>query len=344
MELIKKINWDEYLFRCSQLSKINTGVIGFPESKEKRIIELVNERDTGINKNGNKIKFTEKKQKEYEKLVIEKLNPSLPKTLTSEIKKIWRAERHNRNFTFTNKYVQKGIKQEEEGITVYQEYRKKVLGLNSYFTKNTERLYSKYFSGEPDLSLGNDVKNCKQGFDIKCSWSLESFPFFDDKLEGSYESQNDGYMELTGAESWITAHILVNATETLLNNEKNKYFYAMGSPNDESEEFQAYLIKAKEVERMLIFDYDRFIERNPGHLLEYTRDEWMNTINPVTGVKGLDIPLEFRVVERLVERNESRIDKLKDRVIVGRKELKRIDTEMNAHFESLKNRLITQTV
>jgi hypothetical protein len=313
-------DFNNLLFRASQVSLICTGKIGLTETQDFKLKELSKEKETGLNSNGNKVKWTPNKQSELEKLISEKKEPSLPKTLLTEVRKIYRSEIHNRNFNFTNKYTQKGTRQEEEAITLYQMYlmskNYKVL-----FTKNKERLSNTYITGMPDL-IPIVLNGKKTGFDTKCSWELETFPFEHDELDAIYEYQNQSYMWLTGAEEWITVYALVNIHETGLHNEKLKYWYAMETPQDAADKYyDDYIEKCKELERRLIFDYDRFKLHFPKHDLETSRDEWMETINPFTGLKGYDMVLKDRIIEKKSVFDQDKINFIKERIDVCRKEL-----------------------
>jgi len=310
--------FQEYQFRASQNHLLMGGTIGITEEQEKRITALVSERETGLNNNGNKCKWTENKIKELEKLDYNQKNPELPKTMQNELRKIHRSETFNRNFPFTNRYLQKGIDQEKEATGDLNDYIIQELGINCFLDTNTVRLFNKYFQGLPDINpLIFKGKNC--GFDTKCSWSLDTFPYSGDALDAVYEYQNQTYMDLSGAEMWITAYVLVNCTEQGVFNEKNKHFYALGMPGDaEHKNWDALIVKYREVEKMLIFDYDRFIALNPYHQIEYTRTEWMNELNPVTGELGLDIPLKNRVVLKESFKNEKVLEEMRDRVKAAR--------------------------
>ena len=190
---MKKTNWDKYEFRCSQLHKIMTGTINLSEDYSKQIKYLEEERDKGINNSGNKVKWTTTKQEKLESLISKKNKPwheLLPQTMKTELREIHRMEKYNRTFSFTNKETQKGIAQEEEGITILQTYRKDVLGIMTYFTKNTKRKHNGFISGESDLTDTNNFDDCKEGFDIKCPWSLKTFPYKSDLLNFNYELQN----------------------------------------------------------------------------------------------------------------------------------------------------------
>ena len=320
------IDWNTYKFRASQCHKLLTGSLPNKNEFDKRILELENERDYLVNANGNKVKWTVNKAIELDKLIEKKNTPYfqlLPKTMTSELRKIHRAETFNRNFSFTNKYVQKGIAQEEEAISVYQLYRKKVKGINTFFINNKKRLSNDYTSGEADLTDTNDFENCNEGFDTKCSWELETFPFKGDKLDPIYEPQNQDYMWISGAKKWTTVPVLVNVTEDLLHKEKQKWFFALGLHDTEnkSDEKIAKLQEdesklKKELEIRLIFDYDRFVKVNLGHQMEISRKEWFEN--------GYDIPLEERVVEKESFYDQFFIDDLKQRIEVSRDYLKHL--------------------
>jgi hypothetical protein len=325
------MDFSNYLFRASQSYYLMVGNIGLSPSQkvelEGYLARKIGALEGGNDENGKPYKklTTNMEQKVIELLEIKK-NKELPKTMKTELRKIYRAERFKRNFSFTNKYVQKGIQQEEDGVTVYQDFRNKVRKIRTYFKTGVGtkiRLNNEWFTGEPDLVDTNDFKNCKEGFDIKCAWELDTFPFDEDELVLQYQSQNQVYMNLTGAGKWTTATVLVNTTEHLLNNEKLKWYYAIQMHNDaewtdeKREQMETvYKDKCIELEVKLIFDYDKFVSDNPGHLLEISKKEWF--------ANGYDIPLVNRVIEKVVFKDEDFINKLKERVIVSRKYLQKL--------------------
>ena len=309
------MDFSNYLFRASQLSKLTVGNIGLSEAQGKRISELEYERDKGINLNGNKVKWTNNKNDEYKKLIKIRDEEPIPKTLQTELRKIHRAEKYNRTFSFTNKYVQKGILMEEDGITVYNHWCLK-MGRKVFFKKNDKRLYNEFISGEPDLCDSNDIENCEEGFDIKCSWDLDTFPFNGDKLDKSYEYQNQGYLWLTGAKRWKTVYVLVNAPDHLIHNEKQKIYYGLGAPVDGSELYNKYIQLCKEIEQRMIFNRAEFEKRFPLFDWETTKEEWEEG--------GFDIPIEDRVIEKDTTPNQELIDDLKERIKFSRQYLNKL--------------------
>lgn len=305
------MDFSEYKFRASLSSKLVVGTIGVTPEQETEIKLLENERDTGINANGNKIKWTPTKKDKLEKLIYNKENPSLPKTMETELRKIFRSMKYNRKFLFTNKYTKKGISQEEESFTTYQEWLKEVKDIKTFLKNNKDQLADDFFTGETDSH--KDFHNLfGYGFDIKTSWSLETFPFKEDDLDKDYEWQNLVYMHLTGIKKWKTVHVLVNATESALHNEKMKYFYAYDMDKSDRNE-EKYNEVCQDLEKLHIVDYNKFVFYYPGHDLVTSKDEWFGN--------DLDIPLKDRVVEKTVLYDESKINFLKERVVIARKYL-----------------------
>ena len=299
----KQIDFSDYKFRSSQMHFLMVGNIGLSDKEQIDLKILLDRKNEGIKP------LTATMQLNLEKLLDKEKSKELPKTMQTELRKIHRAETYNRNFSFTNKYVQKGLKEEDEAITTYMNYRN-ANGNRTFFMKNDTRLFNDWISGEPDLGENKPIDQWEEGWDIKCSWDLSSFPFPEDKLINNYVYQNMAYMWLTGAKKWTTVSVLVNGSERLINNEKQKWYYALDAPDQSDKYFEEYIAKCREIERMMIFDYDRFVKLNPGHLLEIQKDEWHG--------EGFDIPLEDRIIEKTVERDESVIEEMKNRITIAR--------------------------
>ena len=299
-----------YKVRASQSHFLDVGTIGVTENQDQEISDLLYEQEHGVNVNGNKVKWTDNKKIKLAELQSKKANQELPQTMKTELRKIHRAEKFNRNFVFTNKFVQKGLSEEEEAITTYINYRKKVLGIRTHFVNNKDRLFNDFFQGETDINPF-DYNGLSCGADTKCSWSLDSFPYPEDELDHRYECQNQVYIDLNNADMWITAYVLVNASEDLVHKEKQKWFYALQMPGDvEHKYWNEYVKKSREVEKMMIFDYDRFVELNPYHVMEYSRAEWF--------AEGNDIPLQNRVCEKISMKDPEKIQRLRDRATIAR--------------------------
>ena len=104
----------------------------------------------------------------------------------------------------TSKYLDKGIAVEAKAL----ERVSKVLGKE--VTKNTERLTNDYFTGEWDAIVGDTV------IDVKSSWDVFTFPYFQEEINKDYYYQLQTYMDLTGANHAILAYCLEDAPEDMI--------------------------------------------------------------------------------------------------------------------------------
>lgn len=317
--------FDDYKFRASQLHKIMGGVIGLTERQEAILTDYEERHELAKAEQAKPL--TTKQFATMKELREKKNNPQIPKTMQTELKEIYLKEQYDRNFPFTNQYVQKGIKQEEEGITTFQRWLKEVKGRSVLFTKNDVRLHNKWVQGEPDLGpYGVSINSWDEGWDIKCPYLLKTRPLPTEELDFEYECQNQAYMWLTGAEMWHTVHVLVNATEHQLNLEKQKWFYAYDMPVDEDDMYFGELQQAqRDVEKMMVYDYDRFKEVHPFHDMVISREEWMDN--------GWDVPLNERVVVRTSYASEEFRQLARERIVLARKYLKDLADECQKHFE-----------
>lgn len=214
-------------------------------------------------------------------------------------KKFYRELKYKRQPQIKSKYLDKGIAMEEDAITLLA----RVKGI--MLQKNEENITNSFISGTPDIFIGESIRKAIKGYDTKCSWSLDTFPFPDDKLDATYFFQNMGYMALTGATSWTTAYCLVNAPGHLINNEKYTLSRRMGDPSSADPDYVKACI---ELERNMIFDMDQFQKDNPAFDLH-------------TEVWEYDIPMKERLIEFEVKRDDNVIDKIYERVKLVRNKL-----------------------
>ncbi len=324
------MDFNNYRFRASQCHKLLVGNIGLSDSEKDELATKVARKmahATGqLDDKGKPVKaLTPIMLARVDELIEKQKSKALPLTMETELIKIFRSEKYRRNFSFTNKYVQKGIQQEEKAITLYMKYLNEK-GLRTFFTKNSQRLENDWFSGEPDVVDNKDILKTEKGVDVKASWTLDSFPVVypdpldeRNKLDQQYESQNQVYMDLTGAKKWVTAYTLVNSTEHQLQNEKLKWFYACDQPDDGDKYFDDYIKKIRECEIKMIYDYESFVKSFPGHIMEISKDEWFG--------EGYDMPLEARVLEKKSVYDPEFISTLKNRIIIARNYM----NELNAH-------------
>ena len=164
----------------------------------------------------------------------------LSETCKSELIKVFINEKYGRSKNIQNKYLEKGISQEEESITLYSKFKK------NYFVNNKARMSNEFITGEWDI-LKNEIVT-----DIKTSWDI--FSFFkaqNDPLNKDYFFQLQGYMSLTGAKSASLAYCLVNTPLNLIEQEKKNLWFKLNCPDLESIE---YLSGCEEIERLSIYE------------------------------------------------------------------------------------------
>jgi hypothetical protein len=201
--------------------------------------------------------------------------------------------------------MEKGIIGQSAAVTLYNLYLNESSGKKRIFKENKERLTNDYFTGEPDFYIGDSTRKCTEGFDTKCSKDISTFPRHKTELDDVYYWQNMVYIDLFGADRWTTVYALVNTPGYQLMRMKENLYYKMGTPDESSANFDRYIEKVISLEKNNIFDIDLFRRENPNTDLE--NKDW----------SGLKSPKD-RIKEFVVERNESDIQFMRDRVTLCR--------------------------
>jgi hypothetical protein len=120
------------------------------------------------------------------------------------IRSIAREDIYGIESVVSSKYFDKGIRCEQEAIDLYN-----AVHFTDY-TKNTERKTDDFITGECDIA-GPVI------IDIKCPWSIDSFPIAEvDAISSDYEWQLRGYMRLWGADKARVAYCLINTPADLI--------------------------------------------------------------------------------------------------------------------------------
>lgn len=234
------------------------------------------------------------------KLKSDKEAGNLSQTTKTYLRKVFREIKYERREEFESKHTKKGKLKENDAITLVS--RKTKL----FYKKNVIRISNHYVTGEPDIYEGEKLVGCKIGGDVKCSWSIFTFPFKDDPLDPSYHWQNKVYLYLTGAKEWYTHYCLVNAPDTLILNEKKSLWFKLDCPEDESNEnYEEYIDKCIEIEKNLIFDMAQFKKDHP--YFNHDCKDW-----------HYDIPMADRVISFKVDQDEGDEAKIKDLVTKAR--------------------------
>lgn len=215
-------------------------------------------------------------------------------TCKRKLIKIYRELKFNRYYNFSNKYTEKGLRMEEDAITLLS------LVHGHGFFKNKDRLTNDFWTGEYDL------KHERRTIDIKCSWDLSTFPHPEiDKADDGYEYQGLVYNSLADCDSHTVAYCLVNAPYNLIVKEKENLYYRMGCPDDTNKDYISGLL---DIEKNMIFDMKQFRRDNPNvDLIGTSGNEW-----------EFDIPPHDRVVEFHYKRDEKKLQQMTSRVLEAR--------------------------
>jgi hypothetical protein len=113
----------------------------------------------------------------------------------------------NRTSEIKSKYLEKGIFNESEAITLVNDV------LQSNFTKNEVRMANDLITGECDIEDSNEI------VDVKCSW--DRFTFLDSFSGGgkNYEWQLRGYMQLYEKPKASVIYCLTDKPEHMMKKE-----------------------------------------------------------------------------------------------------------------------------
>lgn len=200
----------------------------FTQKDAERVKELESERDNGVNANGNKCKWTESKQAELKKLLEKKdATPELSKGAKTAIEKIFKETILNCNrMPLETLPIMKGLECEDLAIERLSRF------IGTKLVKNMRVYKDEFGEGIPDCLIKGKV-----GFDTKVSFSYESFPMFESKLETDYYWQNVRYMMLTGVKEWYTVYSLENHPENVIKKLAKQMWYKAGNEGEVSESF-----------------------------------------------------------------------------------------------------------
>lgn len=242
---------DQVLFRASASGALMTKKqgTGITDIQLAKIEELENERNFGVNVNGNKVKWegTSKPELLAELIAKRDAPPELSETAKAFVRKIWLKNEKGFVKDIKSKYLDKGTFNEEEAITLISE----VDGI--FYNKNDERRSNEYHDGECDVFKDTGVK--KIVHDTKCSWDAETFmtakPSTDNEWQGRI------YMELWDADEFWLRFCLVDCPPHLVRKEKEyawrKYYSDDMSPEEEEELGKMMEPIYEQIERNLVY-------------------------------------------------------------------------------------------
>jgi len=296
------MDFTHHLFRCSSLGHLMTDVQGKTnfekwqdaQSRFDRLktelseIKQFDAKGKEMKSWQNKAIAVQKAREMAAEFELIKDEVELSETARVHLSDIHTQATTGRQTDITNKFIEKGLMVEEDGITVYSRVKKK------FFKKNETHLKNLFIMGTPDLYEGNSIHEATAVPDIKCSWDLYTFRrTFVKKLNQLYYWQLQGYMWLTGALNAPLAYCLVNTPEPLIEAAKRSLWFKMGQPDEGN---ITYIEGCAEIEKSMTYD---------------------------------DLPLNQKLLEYVVERDEAAQELIKKKVIAGRKYLQWLDDELN---------------
>lgn len=278
------------------------------ENLNKYSLEYANMNNKETKTAKNKLEQITKTKEKISDLEPFKDKYNFSSTAKKEMAKTYFAAKYGRYESIDNKYVRKGTKSEEQGITLYS------LVKGVMFVKNETRLYNdEYFiTGEPDIFIPSDINqpsiiDAKAIVDIKCSWNLHTWrdSAFADGAKKIYEYQGFDYMILSPkAETHTVAHVLVSTPLDQVQDEiRKEQFKFERSDNASIPTWLAISIVKELVYEKNIFDaYLRELNLNPDE-----DDKSMAMY-----LSFIEIPIEERVHEFTFKRDESIFAKIKE--------------------------------
>ena len=226
---------------------------------------------------------------------------TISETTKTHLVDLWASFKYHRREDISSKYLSKGNEREEDSITLLNRYLFQ-LGKRVVLNKNTERLTIDFITGEPDVFIGDSIKNAEAIYDTKTSWSLHTFLRSSiAELSSQYYWQMQGYMWLTNSPVAYVSFCLVNGTEKSIANEKRIASYSVNSIDVENDE--DFISKCKQIEINHIFDLPAFQNDYPHFDFHNNIEEW-----------SFDIPFEKRIKLFEVKRNDNEIELLKHRI------------------------------
>lgn len=131
-------------------------------------------------------------------------------TAKSYIKQVAKENFYGYRSEINNKYIQKGLMQEQDSIDLLNTVR-----FEGYI-KNDVRMVNEYMTGECDIITNDSI------IDIKTSWSLDAFPVLaEDGYDALYEWQLRAYMMLYDRSKAELIYCMVTTSNELLNEWEN---------------------------------------------------------------------------------------------------------------------------
>lgn len=189
----------DFKIRCSAIGNIMGGSAGLTDNQIKELSDLqARPKPTAI------------QQDKIAKLISKRDNIELSAGAKTYCEHWAQETVYEKKSYFSGKYTEKGTLVEDDAIAFLAEHGVLPFGAE----KNTKRFYDDPdIEGEPDVLTDNTVT------DNKSSFTLDSFPTFQDSIDSGYEWQLRGYMAIADKEYAQLAYTLMNTPEYIVEDE-----------------------------------------------------------------------------------------------------------------------------
>lgn len=282
-------NWKS---RTSSLGHLLTSKEKVTKKQLEEIQILQNERDLGVNVNGNKVKFSETKITKLNHLIALRDAPdTLPDGVQTHLDGVFRHVFWGRRRALKGNQIEKGTEVETDSLQLISDLDGK------YYAENKTQFSNDYLTGEPDNYQYNNIT------EIKSSYDLESFEKA--KPTSLYTYQTIGYCWLTDKPDGELIYCLVNNPIEQL---EQAIYYLKMKHNIIDTPTPEFIKEAKQVERNMIFDIEKFNDEHPSY-------DWYNT------EFDFDIPKPLRLKRYPIEFFPEHISFIKKRIELSRKYL-----------------------
>lgn len=304
-------NWKQ---RCSSLGKLLTNQVKITPKQLQEITTLTNERDSGINSNGNKIKFTQTKQTKLDYLISLRDAPDqLPEGAETYLDTVFYDVFWKRRRIVSNNKMEKGTDCEPDSLQLVSDIDE------VYYAENTKQFQNDFLTGEPD----NFQINIKE---IKSNYDLESFKKA--SLTTIYKAQVRGYAWLLNMKDGELIYCLVNNS---IKDLQQAIYYLKLKHEIIDEPTPKFTIEAQQIERNMIFDIDKWNKDYPNY-------QWHNT------KFDFDIPKEMRIKRFQIELFQEHISFMEKRIKMARnyliqKEKQELEIIKNLNTDSYKKQI-----
>ena len=264
-----------------------------------------------------KIDETKKKIEELEKV---KDIPTLSKTCRNLLKTMAIEIRYKRRKRLVNKYVKKGLLNEEDSTVLYSEFK------GEFLEQNKTRFENEWFTGETDLEFLDKKGRVFRVQEIKTCYDIDTFEDKrDEEVCKDHYYQLQAYCDLRNAKEAGVAYCLTNTDFDMINEEIRKETFSMKA--DELEGFDVPLWRVLEIAKDHIFDIDSYIDFLSNSAVQHLTIEELEQLkkgnHPDEKAQQMfdsfvEVDLEDRVIEIDVKRNDEIIQEVKEAIEICR--------------------------